>query len=201
MGYAHDIYLDLDYDRAEFAAAVADIRTLFRRAELRIAGPSGRPTTMPILDDYLIGFNGVNRNCTCDPSDPDYHGLRRCRYSTCRPTSFDSDVGQPLVIDLRPGHPYGISELRGRYWIDCKTFRKPYDRAVMLAMIALKHHLGDQVQMYSKGRWDIEWSHGGDAWDWLVGRRRPGPIDIYTHVFPDRAPVRSILCSSEGMGW
>ena len=28
MSYAHDICLDLDYDRAEFAAAVSDIRTL-----------------------------------------------------------------------------------------------------------------------------------------------------------------------------
>ena len=44
MGYAHDIDMDLDYDRAAFAAAVADIGTLFRRSELPIVGPSGRPT-------------------------------------------------------------------------------------------------------------------------------------------------------------
>ena len=200
MGYVHDIYLDLDCDRTAFAAAFADIRTLFRRAELPIAGPAGRPGTTPVLDDDFIGFNGISSFCTCDPGGPDYHGFRSCQYTTCRPKYFDNNCGQPFVIDLKPDRPYGISQLGGRYWIDCKTFRRPYDQAVMLAMIALEHHLGDQAEMHSKGRWDIEWSHGGDAWDWLVGRRLHGPFDIYTHVFPDRAPVRDVLCS-EGMGW
>ena len=127
MSYVHDIHPDLDYDAAAFAAAVADIRTLFRRSELRITGPSDRPATMPVLDDDLIGFNGVNLNCTCDPGDPDYHRFRRCRHSTCCPWAVDSDAGQPFVIDLRPGYPYSISQSSGRYWFDCKTFRKPYD--------------------------------------------------------------------------
>ena len=178
MGYVHYIYLDMDLDRTAFAAAVADIRDLFRRSEMRIAGPSGRPATLPVLDDDLIGFNGVNLNCTCDPGDPDYHRFMWCQHSTCLAWAVNSGVGQPFVIDLRPGHPYGISEWRGRYWIDCKTFRKPYDQSVMLAMIALKHHLDDQVEMHSEGRWDVEWSHGGGVWSWLAGRRRPGPIDI-----------------------
>ena len=200
MGYAHDIDMDLDYDRAAFAAAVADIGTLFRRSELPIVGPSGRPTTMPVLNDDFIGFNGVNLFCTCDPDSPDYHGLRLCHYTTCEPGRRDNDSGQPFVIDLKPDRLYGITELRGRYWIYCKTYRKTYDQAVMLAMIALKHHLGEQVEMHSKGRWKLEWSHGGDAWDWLVGRRAPGPIDVYEHVFPDRAPVANIL-SNEREGW
>ena len=132
----------------------SDIRALFRRSELPIVGPSGRPTTMPILDNDFIGFNGVNLFCTCDPDSPDYHGLRSCHYATCEPGRRDNDSGQPFVIDLKPDRPYGITELRGRYWIDCKTYRKPYDQAVMLAMIALKHHLDDQVEMHSKGRWN-----------------------------------------------
>ena len=138
MGYVHDIYLDLDCDRTAFAAAVADIRTLFRRAELPIAGPAGRPGTTPVLDDDFIGFNGISSFCTCDPGGPDYHGFRSCQYTTCRPKYFDNNCGQPFVIDLKPDRPYGISQMGGRYWIDCKTFRRPYDQAVMLAMIALK---------------------------------------------------------------
>ena len=70
----------------------------------------------------------------------------------------------------------------------------------MLAMIALKHHLGAWVEMRSTGRWDVEWSHGGGAWSLLAGRRRPGPMDIYEPVFPDRAHVCNIL-SKEGIGW
>lgn len=66
----HILYIDCD--RTAFAAAVSDIRTLFRRAEFPIAGPSARPGTTPVLDADFIGFNGVNQNCVCDP---DYHGL------------------------------------------------------------------------------------------------------------------------------
>ena len=69
----------------------------------------------------------------------------------------------------------------------------------MLAMIALKHHLGDQVEMHSKGRWDIQWRHGGGPWARLAGRNPPGSIEIYEHVFPDRAPVANILaCEGDG---
>jgi len=156
MGYIHDIHLDLDYDPAAFAAAVADIRTLFRRTELPVVGPSGRPTTLPVLDEDLTGFNGVNLNCTCDPSDPDYNRLRRCWNGTCYSAGVNSVVGQPFVIDLRPGQRSRISPSSGRYWFDCKTHRRQYDQAVMVAMVALKHHLGDQVEMHSKRRWDLK---------------------------------------------
>ena len=70
----------------------------------------------------------------------------------------------------------------------------------MLAMIALKSHLGDQVEMHSKGRWDNEWSYGGGPWERIVGLKLPGAISIYEHVFPDRAPVANIL-ASEGESW
>ena len=64
MSYVHDILLDMDFDRAALAAAVEDIRTLFRRTELPVVGPSGRPGTLPVLEDDFIGFNGRNRGCT-----------------------------------------------------------------------------------------------------------------------------------------
>ena len=73
MSYVHDVFLDMDFDRAAFAAAVEDIRTLFRRAELPVVGPSGRPLTPPILEDDFIAFNGRNRGCTCDPEGLHYH--------------------------------------------------------------------------------------------------------------------------------
>ena len=200
MSYAHDIYLDIDCDRTAFAAAVADIRTLIRRTEIPLAGPSGRPGTMPVLDNNYIGFNGINRNCVCDPGGPDYHGLEDCRNASCLSGRRGDNSYQPFEIDLKPDRPCGIMQMDGRYWIDCKTRRMVYDQAVMLAMIALKHHLGDQVEMHSKGGWNIQWRHGGGPWDRFVGRELPGPIEIYEHVFPDRAPVANIL-ASEGEGW
>ena len=71
----------------------------------------------------------------------------------------------------------------------------------MLAMIALKHHLDDSAEMTSKGRWVIEWGAGYNWSSDLEPHRIPkGAVEIYEHVFPDRAPVRNIL-SEEGEGW
>ena len=114
MSYVQDILLDLDFDRAAFTAAVADIRTLFRRAELPIVGPSGRPGTMPVLDDDFIGFNGVNQNCVCDPDEPDYHSPEDCLGTSCWSSRRDDDSSQPFVIDLKPGPALGGLELGGQ---------------------------------------------------------------------------------------
>ena len=202
MGYAHDIYIDRDFDRTAFSAAVRDIRELFRRSQLPVVGPSGRPGTTPVLEDDFIGFNGTNHDCTCDPNAPWYHSHWDCLFvgTDCVAAIPNNDGGQAFIMDVAREPQRTLWMPEDRYWFDCKTRRKPYDQVVMLPMIALKHHLGVQVQMLSKGRWDIEWSIGGGPLDWLVGRRRPGPVDIYTHVFHDRAPVRNILCR-EGMGW
>ena len=200
MSYAHDLYLDMDFDRAAFADAVDDIGTLFRRAELPVVGPSGRPLTLPVLDDDFIGFNGRNQGCTCDPEDPRYHDWAPCRIQRCSgPFLDDGDGSSPFVMDLKPDRPWGVSTLGGRYWFDCKTRRRPYDQAVMLAMIALKHHLAGQVDLRSRGRWDIEWKRTGGPSARSAGWSSSSPVELYEHVFPDRAPVQNIL-SVEGKG-
>ena len=195
MSYVHDIHLDLDYDRNAFAAAVEDIRTLFGRSELPVVGPSSRPGSQPLLDDDFIGFNEVNNSCECDPRDPDYHGVQGCPYPDCWPPPFIDAVGQPFVMDLKPERPYGVSVIEGRYWFDCKTGFRPYDLAVMLAMIALKHHLGDQIEMRSKSVWSM-WQHTrwGHAWG------SASAVELYEHVFPERAPVQNVLSREGGYG-
>ena len=200
MSYVHDILLDIDFDRAAFAAAVEDIRTLFRRAELPVVGPSGRPGTLPVLEDDFIGFNGRNQGCTCDPEGPRYRDWSPCRFGACSgPLLDDGDGGQPFVVDLKPDHPWGVSTLEGRYWFDCKTRRKPYDLAVMLAMIALKYRLGEQLDLKSRGRWAIEWNRTGGLFERSAGWSSSSPVDLYEHIFPERAPVQNIL-SIEGEG-
>ena len=42
MGYGHCMYLDKNFDRAAFAAATEDVRTLIRRVEIKLAGPLGQ---------------------------------------------------------------------------------------------------------------------------------------------------------------
>ena len=203
MSYVHDMHLDLDYDPAAFAAAVADIRTLFRRSELPVVGPTGRPATTPVLEDDYIGFNGINRDCTCDPHAPWYHSRDEyCMFVDCG--AFDpgpnNDGGEPFVMDLTRGPLRGAPRSRGRHWFDCKTRLKPYDQAVMLAMIPLKRHLGEQIDLYTKGSWPM-WEVG----DSLIAVGRSGwssssVVALYEHVLPERAPVKNIL-SHEADGW
>ena len=76
MGYAHDILLHRNFDRKDFVAATADIRTLLGRLEIPLAGPTGRPETLPVVEDDLIAFNGVNHACVCDPEDPEFHTFK-----------------------------------------------------------------------------------------------------------------------------
>ena len=203
MSYVHDIHLDLDYDPAAFAAAVADIRMLFRRTELPVVGPTGRPATTPVLEDDYIGFNGINRDCTCDPHAPWYHSRDEyCTLVGCG-TLYpgpNNDGEQPFVMDLTRGPLRGAPRSRGRHWFDCKTRLKPYDQAVMLAMIPLKHHLGEQIDLHSKGSWTM-WEVSDRV---MVSGRRgwstSSVVALYEHVFPERAPVRNIL-SHEVDGW
>ena len=201
MSYVHDILLDIDFDRAAFAAAVEDIRTLFRRAELPVVGPSGRPGTLPVLEDDFIGFNGLNHGCTCDPEGPGYHDWSPCRFGACWGTFVNHvDGGSPFVMDLKPDRPWGVSTFEGRYWFDCKTRRRPYDQAVMLAMIALKYRLGEQVDLETKGTWDFDWKRPVGQLLRSAGWSSSSPVDLYEHIFPERAPVQNIL-SIEGDGW
>ena len=39
----------------------------------------------------------------------------------------------------------------------CKTGRKPYDVVVCAALLAIKHHQGDNVEICSDGNFDDEW--------------------------------------------
>ena len=209
MGYAHDVLLDENCDPAVFAAAVEDVRTLIRRIEIPIVGPSGRLTSRPILEDDCIEFNGVNFGCVC-PDDVEKDGKDPlCRkecyidpdgYLKARDESF-----QPFCIRLfpEPGS-YSLKLHRmpnGRlgYWFDCKTGRNRYDLVVMVSLIALKHQLGEAVRVESKARWPWGWSVGpGSFWS---GNPTPGAIQVYEHVFPDRAPVQNILDNDDGYHW
>ena len=200
MGYAHSIYLDADFDRAAMAAAFLDIRELIARTEIKVVGPEGRPKSLPIIKDELVAFNGINHNCVCDEFDDSYNELSMCPIECLGGDSWRDDSCVPLWIDIRSENlekDWYYNSYGNRYWIDCQTRRRPYDKMVMMAMIAVKHHLGDSAKVHSSGRWDIEWNIG-------TGFSTPkteakGAIATYEHVFPNRAPVQNIL-SFEGDG-
>jgi|GEM_PF-6450989 len=197
MSYCHDIHLDKNFDRAAFAAAAIDIRTLIRRSEIELAGPSGRPDSLPIVEELRIAFNGVNHNCVCGSSEPEFRPRcpRECRFYD----RWGSDAGQSFIVDIR-SEEYLLRPKKDQYWFYCKTYQKPYDEMVKMSMIALKHHLGDSIELSSKGNWAYHWGAGYELAGRPPKRKRGGAVEVYEHVFPDRAPVQNIL-ASESIGF
>lgn len=204
MTYAHDLFLDPDFDRSAFTAAVDDIRTLFRRTELPVVGLSGRPGTLPMIEDDVIAFNGINHDCNCDPQAPDYHDLFPCwpstRCSPVNPRNDGNDWGAGFWMDLRSESAHTSQLWWGKLWFEFATRRRAYDQAVMLVLVALKHHLGGQAEIHSKGIWSM-WQYPNDfLFAWGPGwSRTSSVVSMYEHVFPERAPVQNIL-TREGNG-
>ena len=204
MTYAHDLFLDRKFDRTAFAAAVEDIRMLFRRTELPVVGISGRPGTQPRLDDDCIAFNGINYDCTCDPGAPDYHDVRYCppraRCSrSAYPRNDGLDHGVGFWMGLTPEEIRHNWRFEGKLWFEFPTRRRAFDQAVMLTLVPLKHHFGDQAQIHSKGNW-MMWEASNIARStWGPGWSSSSVVSMYEHVFPERAPVRNIL-THEGDG-
>ncbi len=197
MSYCHDIHLAKDFDRIAFAAATRDVRILISRSEVKVVGPAGRPMSFPIVEEDRIAFNGVNQNCVCGSSEPERRPFcpPECREYDRR----SSDAGQPFVVDVKSTE-YLLRSGKHQYWFDCKTYRKPYDEMVKMSMMALKHHLGDSITLHSKGNWAYHWGGGYELTGRPPKRNQGGAVEVYEHVFPDRAPVQNIL-NSESIGF
>ena len=186
MSYCHDILLDKNFDRAAFAAAANDIRTLISRSEVKVVGSYGRPLSLPVVEENLIEFNGINQKCVCGESDLDDY----CP-PECSPFGSFGGHAQPFIIDLTSESYIGFC--KDRYWFDCKTKRKPYDKLVKMSMIALKHHLGDSIELSSHGNWSYDWGAGYELSEQTPRRTPRGAVAVYEHIFPERAPVQNIF--------
>ena len=190
MSYCHDIHLDKNFDRAAFAAAAIDIRTLIRRSEIELAGPSGRPNSLPVVEEFRIAFNGVNHNCVCGSSEPKVRP--RCPRECRAYYRWGSDAGQSFIVDVRP-EAYLRCSRKDQYWFDCKAYHKPYDKLVKMSMIALKHHLSDSIELSSHGNWSYDWGAGYELSGQTPRRTPRGAVAVYEHIFPERAPVQNIF--------
>ena len=70
----------------------------------------------------------------------------------------------------------------------------------MLALVALKHHLGDRAETHSRGMWSM-WESPNDFL-FMWGRawsRSSSVVSMYELVYPERAPVQNVL-TREGDG-
>ena len=128
MGYTH-YYTILDPTQPLRCSEIAqDIQNIILASEVPIGDGSEDPNSQPILEHDLVWLNGIG--------DEAHETL-------CYPPGFEWNR------EFRPPESEGFSF--------CKTARKPYDVVVCAALLAIKHHQGDNVEITSDGKFDDEW--------------------------------------------
>ena len=71
---------------------------------------------------------------------------------------------EPFEIHQTEFDRHGRELVRGY----CKTNHAPYDLCVQLALVVLKHHLGEEISVFSDGR-DDDWIAARDRCQQLLG--------------------------------
>lgn len=118
--------------------------------EFKICGPDG--TGDPVINDSLISFNGEAE------------------------TRNDFETFSFKIFRTSPY--WKINEMENSTVKDfCKTSRNPYDIAVCVSLMVIKHHLGSDFNIKSDG--DLE-----DGWD--------EAIQYYENHFKRKAPKQLI---------
>ena len=67
------------------------------------------------------------------------------------------DMGHETLYIERIPHDYDGKRVKGRWMGFCKTARKPYDLAVQVVLLIVKHHVGKTFDLSSDGD-DEDWS-------------------------------------------
>ena len=128
MGYTH-YYTIQDITKPLRTSEIAqDIQSIILASEVPIGDGNGIQDSQPVLEHDLVQLNGIG--------DDAYETL-------CYPPDFEWN--QEVH---RPG---------SEGFAFCKTARKPYDVVVCAALLAIKHHQGDNVEICSDGEFDNEW--------------------------------------------
>ena len=132
MGYTHtyrihDLTADLHVD-----GIAQDAHNIILAAEAPVAGPDGIPGTQPQLGPRVIDLNGES------PQDGDnFHYPPQDPFGGMPP-----EIAQAVAAAIPPGQEF------------CKTDYKPYDAIVCAVLIAIRHHLGGNVRVWSDGKLD-----------------------------------------------
>ena len=172
MGYTHYWRREKAVDPETFSKIVSDFRKLlplFKTLDIQLAGGMGDGE--PAFTDEKIWFNGKT-NCghtqvdlgIAWPADgPTKFGTAPNAEEAVDGTWFaglklnqrtcDGDCSHESFVFL------GDMELQdwdkpdenGRYFGFCKTAFKPYDLAVNICLIIIKHYLGDKIKVSSDG--------------------------------------------------
>ena len=147
MGYTHYFYRKPKLNPNRFAKVVEDFKiaiNLIRDKGIDICGWNGSGD--PILNDLEIRFNGM-----ADQSHETFILLLNYKKPDYQKADF-----------FEPGKSKGLA------FQFCKTAQKPYDLAVMTALVIAKHHLKDQIHISSDGE-DGDWAAARDLCQLVFG--------------------------------
>ena len=122
MGYTHYYRRVVEIPSDQFGSAVADCKKVCKASGVKIAFEYDTPNKAPEFSKTMIRFNGIG---------DDGHETF-CVERVFKPESWET-------------------EKDGKYFSFCKTAYKPYDICVIACLIALKHHLGDNIVVSSDG--------------------------------------------------
>ena len=150
MGYTHYYHIQ-DITKPLMTSEIAqDIESIIMASEIPLGDGSDEPDSQPILEHDLVQVNGIG--------DEGHETL-------CYPPDFEWNrkVHRPESL----GSSF------------CKTARKPYDVVVCAALLAIKHHLGDNVEIHSDGDFDDEWQPAYQLYRKATGRELPPEFREY----------------------
>lgn len=181
MGYTHYWRRETTIDAETFKQIKDDFEKLlplFKVLSIPLAGGMGDGE--PVITDERIWFNGLT-NCgharkdlgIAWPSDktkfgtaPDRDGAIDGAWGwgvTLNQRTCDGDCSHETFsfpIEMKP-RDYQEPDKNGRYFNFTKTAFKPYDLAVNVCLIIIKHHLGDKIVVSSDGEMK-EWQDAID---------------------------------------
>jgi hypothetical protein len=174
MGYCHYWEIKSEIDQDSFSRVVADFQKIVLALDdlgVRLAGPLGEG--LPEIDGDHIVLNGLwhcghlkNEEIVIPFPAPDAAGIGdsidavegsyfgmgallkhracdgNCSYETFRFSRRSDDMAKAV---------------NGRYAGSCKTGFRPYDLAVQCALLIAKHHLKEQIGVWSGGA-DYHWN-------------------------------------------
>ena len=174
MGYCHYWEIEQEINPDSFALIAADIERILLildDAGVHLAGPLGEGA--PEIDFEHIAFNG-QWNCghpknegivipfpapdaegvgnSADAIEGSYFGMGTLlKHRTCDGNCSYETFRLSRICD-DPAKIHG-----GRYSDFCKTGFRPYDLAVQSVLLIAKHHLTEQINVWSGGS-DFHWN-------------------------------------------
>jgi len=131
MGYTHSWYRPTVISEPVWGMIRRDVAGLVTASPVKLVRGDGDGSNPPDISEGLIMFNGAGGD----------------GYEVFR---------VPGLVIPRPGER--VKE-DGLWFGFCKTGRRGYDVVVAASLIVLKHHLGDNIKVYSDGL-DEDWKRG-----------------------------------------